>query len=360
MIDAHFYGKPRALSLRDIVAFLQQRTLWASDAIPQDTSPVFSGFSNLKDATASHMTYYAAPKQGGPDYKSDLEKTQAGLVLVAPEHQGDVPPHTQALCVTSPYRAYAELVRYAYTDAVFDNALGSIHTSASIHPTAVVAPTAIIESDVVIGPLCVVGARAHIQKGVRLASHAHLGSGVVVGEGTVIEPHVTIQYAYIGRGVYIKTGARIGQDGFGFDMDHLGPIDMPQMGVVRLLDHVKIGSNTCIDRATLNETRIETGVRIDNLVQIAHNVQVGAYSVLVAQVGIAGSTTLGQGVIVGGQVGISGHIHITDGVRIAAQSGVMRSIPHKMDVAGSPSMPARDWHKQTVFLKNESQKKKKS
>lgn len=350
-IDPWFYGTPQSRTLSDVLTHLTQHKLWADHPVNKDMDDPVHGTSNLKDAEPAYVTYFTPPKFGAPDYAHDLKHTQAGFVLVTPECAQDVPDTSTAILTPYPYRAFAVLIQFFYNNAIKPQACGSTDPSANIHPTAVVDPRAVIEAGVDIGPLCYVGPRAHIQKHTHLMSHVSVGEGVKIGSHCRIEPHVTLQYADIGHHVYIKTGARIGQDGFGFEFDARGPIDMPQMGIVRIGDHVKIGSNTCIDRATLHETVIHTGARIDNLVQVAHNVNVGAYSVLVAQVGIAGSTSLGQGVMAGGQVGISGHLSIGDGARIAAQSGVMRDIPPKTDVAGSPSIPARDWHKQTLFLK---------
>ena len=359
-IDPWFYGEPHPQNLSVILEHLTHHALWEGahhQEFPMNHS--VTGVASLKDATPQDISYYTPPKFGSPDYTDHLKNTRAGVVLIQAEHIDHVPASTTALVVSHPYRAFAALIDFLYdrTNMPKQPTLGSIHPASTVHPTAVVHPDAVIEEHVIIGPLCVIEGRAHIEKNTHLIAHVYVGRGVRIGSDSVIEPHVTLQYAKIGHNVYIKTGARIGQDGFGFDMDSRGPIDMPQMGSVHIHDHVKIGANTCIDRATLHETTVEKGARIDNLVQIAHNVHIGAYSVLVAQVGIAGSTTLGMGVMAGGQAGLSGHIQIGDGARIAAQSGVMRSIPPKTDVAGSPSLPARDWHKQTLFLKRAITKK---
>jgi UDP-3-O-[3-hydroxymyristoyl] glucosamine N-acyltransferase len=203
----------------------------------------------------------------------------------------------------------------------------------------------VIEDGVVLGKNCFVGPNTVIEQ------------GCSIGNNAVIESNVTISHAIIGDDVFIKPGARIGQPGFGFYMDEQGHFDVPQLGRVLIGNHVHIGANTTIDRGSQADTLIGNGVRIDNLVQIAHNVEVGDNSVLVAQVGVAGSTKLGRFVIAAGQVGIAGHLTVEDGVKIAAQSGLMRNVGKGETVAGSPAVPVRDWHRQTIALQKLAKEK---
>ena len=223
-----------------------------------------------------------------------------------------------------------------------------IEPTAKIGNNCTISAFAVIEADVVIGDSCFIGPHCIIQKGTILGNNCHL------------EAHVVIGYAVVGNQVYIKPGARIGQPGFGFHMDEKGHFDIPQLGRVLIGDHVHIGANTTIDRGSFADTIIGKGVRIDNLVQIAHNVEVGDNSVLVAQVGIAGSTKLGKFVIAAGQVGIAGHLNIGNGVKIAAQSGLMRDVVDRETIAGSPAVPVRDWHKQTIALQRLTKRKENS
>ena len=172
----------------------------------------------------------------------------------------------------------------------------------------------------------------------------------------MLESHVTITNTIAGDRLYVKPGARIGQPGFGFHMDERGHFDIPQIGCVRIGNDVQIGANTTIDRGSQHDTIIGNFCRIDNLAQIAHNVELGDGCVIVSQVGIAGSTKLGKFVIAGGQVGIAGHLNIGDGVKIAAQSGIMRDVAPGETISGSPAVPIREWHRQTIAIQRLTKK----
>jgi UDP-3-O-[3-hydroxymyristoyl] glucosamine N-acyltransferase len=222
---------------------------------------------------------------------------------------------------------------------------------------------AFIHESVRIGKNCSVGPFCVLEKGVVLGDHVTLCSSVVlkenvvIGTGGYIEDHVTIAHCTIGENVFIKTGARIGQAGFGFDMSEKGPIDIPQIGKVIIKNNVQIGANTCVDRGSLSDTIIFDGVRIDNLVQIAHNVVIKENTVIVAQSGIAGSSSIGKYSVLGGQVGVAGHLSIGNFVKIAAQSGVMKDVGDNQTMGGSPAITVGEWHRQTIFLKNMVRKK---
>jgi UDP-3-O-[3-hydroxymyristoyl] glucosamine N-acyltransferase len=237
----------------------------------------------------------------------------------------------------------------------------SVNHSHSIHPTAVIDESATIGDNCHIGSYVVIGRNAVIGSKTKIESHVSIGDHVHIGCDGFIGQSVTITNATIGDKVFIKPGTCIGQQGFGFHMDEQGHFDVPQLGMVEIGNDVQIGSNVCIDRGSLSNTVICDGTRIDNLVQIAHNVYIGAMSVIVAQAGIAGSTRLGRFVVLAGQVGLAGHLNIGDYVKVAAQSGLMRDVAAGETVAGSPAMPVRDWHKQTILLQrliNENGKEK--
>jgi UDP-3-O-[3-hydroxymyristoyl] glucosamine N-acyltransferase len=216
--------------------------------------------------------------------------------------------------------------------------------------TAVIHPTATLGAGCCIDDYAIIGAGATVGPSCHIGAHAVIGAGVQLGEGCRIESFVNIQYAVIGNSVTIQSGAKIGQSGFGFDMDESGYLTIPQLGRVLIGDDVVIGANTTIDRGASADTVIGAGSRIDNLVQIAHNVVLGKNCVLVAQVGIAGSTQLGNFVVAAGQVGIADHLTIGNGVRIGAQSGLLRDVAPGETIAGSPAIPIRDWHRQTILL----------
>lgn len=306
--------------------------------LPEGADPLreFGNVCFLQEATANDISSYHHNK-----YLPQLQKTKAGVCFVTPDAHKHVPSTTIAIVTNQPYRCFGKVASMFYpsstaTDSI--SPLASIHVTAKIGKNCTIQPYAVIEENVVIGDDSVIG------------SHAVIKAGSVLGKSCVIESHVVITHALIGDEVYIKPGARIGQPGFGFHMDELGHFNIPQLGRVIIGNDVQIGSNTSIDRGSLTDTKIGNGVRIDNLVQIAHNVEVGDNSVLVAQVGIAGSTKLGRFVIAAGQVGISGHLTIGDGAKIAAQSGLMRDVAKGETIAGSPAIPVRDWHKQTIAL----------
>ncbi|RZI45747.1 UDP-3-O-(3-hydroxymyristoyl)glucosamine N-acyltransferase [Candidatus Finniella inopinata] len=331
MIDPRFFKKSNPLSLEQICQHLD---VVVPDGFDKDR--IFESVAVLGDADSKDVSCYNNAK-----YLEDLKQTKAGLCLITAKEASNVPSSTLCLVVDHPYRCFGKIASLFYPS--FANHQG-ISDHSFIDPTAkvgrhcVVSAFAVIEADVIVGDNCFIGPHCVIQKGTILGDNCHL------------EAHVTVGCAILGNHVYIKPGARIGQPGFGFHMDEKGHFDIPQLGRVIVGNHVHIGANTTIDRGSFADTLIGNGVRIDNLVQIAHNVEVGDNSVLVAQVGIAGSTKLGKFVIAAGQVGIAGHLKIGHGVKIAAQSGLMRDVADKETVAGSPAVPVRDWHKQTIAV----------
>lgn len=216
-----------------------------------------------------------------------------------------------------------------------------------------------------IDPTTVVHPSAVLGSGVRIGAFSYIGPNVIIGDDVQIGCHVqvhgnvTLSHTVIGDYVTIHSGASIGQPGFGFVIHGGQFTDMPHLGGVTIEDHVRIGANTTIDRGVLEDTVIGAGTRIDNLVQIAHNVKLGKMCVVVSQTGIAGSTVIGDGSMFGGQVGIADHLRIGKGVRVAAQSGVARNLEDGVTVGGSPAVPIKDWHRQ-VFLLNKLIKKRES
>ncbi len=217
-----------------------------------------------------------------------------------------------------------------------------------IHSHAVIGADCVIAEQVTIGPLAVLGDRVHIGERVTIHPGVVLGDDVHIGDDTVVHANVTVaERCTIGQRTVLHHGAVIGSDGFGFVTDRTtgSHITKPQVGTVRIDDDVQIGANSCVDRAAFGETRIKSGTRIDNLVQVAHNVEIGENTILVAQVGIAGSTVLGRNVVVGAKVGISGHLRLDDGVTVAAMSGVHNNQPRGSVVGGAPAIAIRQWKK---------------
>jgi UDP-3-O-[3-hydroxymyristoyl] glucosamine N-acyltransferase len=222
---------------------------------------------------------------------------------------------------------------------------------AGIHPSAVVSPSAQIAAGAYIGPHCVIGDSVVIETGVILHGGNHIGDGCQIGEECVLYPNVILYpQSQIGRRVRIHAGSVIGSDGFGYVFDNGAHRKVPQVGNVVIHDDVEIGANVTIDRGALGPTIIGRGTKIDNLVQIAHNVQIGEHSVIVAQAGIAGSTRLGNFVTLAGQVGLAGHLKIGDRVTVAAQSGIMHDIPEGQKWFGTPAQPDRQMKRQLLAM----------
>ena len=280
-------------------------------------------------------------------YADDFAKSKAGACLVHPNLAATAPPSMALLLTEEPYHAYARVARSFYPMA---------SVTAYVAPSAVVNETAILGAGCRIEPGAVVGARAEVGRRCHIGANVVLGDGVVLGDDCVIGANASLTYCTVGRGVIIHAGVRIGQDGFGFALGPQGHIKVPQLGRVIVEDDVEIGSNTTIDRGTGPDTVIGAGSKIDNLVQIAHNVQLGQGCVVVSQVGISGSTKVGDSVMMGGQAGLTGHLSIGAGARIGAQSGVMRDVAARATVIGSPAAPAVEHWRQVTTLANLSRR----
>jgi UDP-3-O-[3-hydroxymyristoyl] glucosamine N-acyltransferase len=271
-----------------------------------------------------------------------LVATQAAAVIVHAQMQDKVPNTAVAIVADDP------LVAWARVAALFHPQPPAIP---GIHPSAVVAASARIDPTAEVGPLAVIGENVTIGPRSRIGVMAVIGDGVEIGRDVRIGPHASVSHALIGDRVYIYPGARIGQEGFGFAITPDGFYTVPQLGRVVIEHDVEVGANTTVDRGALEDTVIGAGTRIDNLVQIAHNVRIGRACVIVAQVGISGSTVLEDQVVLAGQVGIAGHLRIGTGARIGAQSGVMADLPARSEVVGSPAQPSKAFFRQLATLR---------
>ncbi|HYN23063.1 MAG TPA: UDP-3-O-(3-hydroxymyristoyl)glucosamine N-acyltransferase [Thermoanaerobaculia bacterium] len=233
--------------------------------------------------------------------------------------------------------------------------LGLLHPAAApepgIHPTAVLGPGCEVDPTAHVGPYAVIGAQSRL--GPRAAVHALavVGKGCSVGEGAVLHPHAVLyDGTEVGAGCIVHAGAVLGADGFGYATQGGVHHKVPQVGRVVLEPEVEVGANSTVDRATLGETRIGEGTKIDNLVQVGHNVRVGRHCILCGQAGIAGSTQLGDYVVLAGQAGVSGHIQLGDGVQVAAKSAALTSVEPRTQVAGIPAVELRKWRRQAVLI----------
>ncbi len=292
----------------------------------------------LSDAGAADISFLDNRK-----YLPQLERTQAGFVLVQPAFAARVPDRASALVTKVPYRSFALALQKFYPDAM--------QPKAATGPSGVaVDPSAQIEDGAVIEPGAVIGPEAMIGRGTRIAAGAVIGYRVAIGRDCYIGASATIVHALIGDRVIIHAGARIGQDGFGFAMGRDGHLKVPQIGRVVIQDNVEIGANTTIDRGALKDTIIGEGTKIDNLVQIGHNVVVGRHCVIVAHTGISGSTELGDFVVMGGQSGTVGHIKIGSGAQVAGASHPKEDVPPGVAVGGTPAKPLKQWAREVAIL----------
>lgn len=298
---------------------------------------MFEGVAPLQTAQASDVSFLDNRK-----YADALAATSAGAVIVHPDMAPRVPEGSVAIVTSEPYAAWARVC------ALF-HPLPPL--TAGIHPSAVVSPEARVHPTAEIGPLAVIGARAEIGPRCRIASFAAIGDGVVLGTDCRIGSHASLSHALLGDRVVVFPGARIGQDGFGFAITSAGFHSVPQLGRVVIEDDVEVGANTTIDRGSLHDTVIGAGSRLDNLVQIGHNVRLGRGCVIVAQAGISGSTTLEDHVMLGGQAGVTGHLRIGRRARIGAQAGVMGDVPAGADFVGAPAQAAKAFFREYAALR---------
>ena len=274
-------------------------------------------------------------------YLDAFAASRAGACIVEHKFAEWASPGMALLLNRTPYKAYALVAQAFYPTA---------EGKTGVAPSAVVDPSAQLGEDCVIAAGAVIGAGAEIGARCAIGPNAVIGEGVVLGEDTTVGACASLSYCLVGSRAIIHPGARIGQDGFGFAPDPAGHVKVPQVGRVIIEDDTEIGANTTIDRGAGPDTIIGSGTKIDNLVQIAHNVQIGRGCFIVAQVGISGSTKLGNYVSMGGQAGLIGHLRIGAGARIAAQAGIMRDVPEGATVMGSPAVPITQHHRQTVTL----------
>jgi UDP-3-O-[3-hydroxymyristoyl] glucosamine N-acyltransferase len=274
---------------------------------------------------------------------------RASAVLCTADLVERVPQGVAILVSRRPQAAFAQIGRLLFPAAASPHALTG---QVGISPAAHVDPAAHLEPDVVVEAGAVIGPHAAIGKGTIVGPGAVIARSCQVGRDCYIGPGASIQYTLMGNGVIVHGGARIGQDGFGFVGGADGPERIPQVGRVVIQDKVEIGSNTTIDRGALADTVIGEGTKVDNLVQIAHNVRIGRGCIIAGHCGLSGSVTLGDNVMLGGRVGVADHVTIGSRVQVAAGSGVMKDIPDGEKWAGYPAMPFREFFRQVSALKN--------
>lgn len=296
-------------------------------------------FSKIEEGKLGTLTFLSNPK-----YEHFIYETQASIVLVNADFTPSKPVTATLIKVFNAYAALAILLNMV--DAAKPKKSG-------IEEPSFISPTAKMGQNIYLGAFAYIGHNATIGDNVKVYPQAYIGDNVEIGDGTTIYPGVKIyEGCKIGKNCIIHAGAVIGSDGFGFAPENGEFKKIPQLGIVFIEDDVEIGANTTIDRAVMNETRIGKGVKLDNLIQIAHNVQVGESTVMASQVGISGSTKVGKNCMLGGQVGLGGHITIGDNTNIGAQSGIISNIESGVNILGSPAIPVKSFFRSSaVFAK---------
>ncbi len=275
-----------------------------------------------------------------------FQQTLAAACLVSPKFAGKAPPAMAALVTGDPYRGFAKILAKFYPDALKPKAAMSRGTDGpNIHPTAQ------LEEGVTVEPGAVVGPEAAIGRGTTIAAGTVIGYRVYIGRDCYVGPNANLTHTLVGDRVIIHAGVSIGQDGFGFAMGKGGHEKVPQIGRVVVQNDVEIGAHTAIDRGALRDTVIGEGSKIDNLVQIGHNVVIGRHCVIVAQTGISGSAQLDDYVVLGGQVGVIGHVKIGAGAQIAGSSNVRGDVPPGVRWGGTPAKPVKLWFREITLLR---------
>ena len=321
-------------------------------AAPQSLAAVLTASGSTTDGPPEHrFRGVAALAQAGPEeiayvetakHASTLAGCRAGAVVLRALDAQLLPPGCIAIINPAPAQAFAAIARLFHPAPVGQGRR---------HPSAAIAAGATLAADVDVGAFAVIGQGAQIGAGCVIHPHAVIGPGVVLGPRCTIHSHASLSHTICGTDVTLHPGARVGQEGFGFTPTAQGFVTMPQLGRVMLEDRVEVGANACIDRGALGDTVIGAGSRIDNLVQVGHNVQLGQSCVLVALVAISGSTVLEDGVVMAGQAAVAGHLRIGAGARIGAQAGVINNVPAGADMLGSPAQPIRRFLRETALLR---------
>lgn len=303
-----------------------QIALLINGRIEGDPDAAVTSFGKIEEATTGQLTFFANPK-----YEEYLYKTGATVVIVNEAFELKQPVNATLIRVADAYSAFATLLGQ-YQEIMQQQLSG-------IQEPSYISKTATCGQQIFIGAFCYLGENVKVGNNTKLYPNVFLGDNVVVGDNCILHPGVKIYHdCCIGHHVTIHAGTIIGSDGFGFAPQADGSFKkVPQIGNVVIEDNVEIGANSTIDRATIGSTLIKSGAKLDNLIQIAHNVEVGHSTVIAAQAGISGSTKIGNGVMIGGQAGIVGHIQLGDGAKVNAQSGVSKSVEAGKAVTGSPA-----------------------
>jgi UDP-3-O-[3-hydroxymyristoyl] glucosamine N-acyltransferase len=338
MAQPTFFEQPPPSTLADIAALAG-----AHLADPSRADQEVKGLASLDEAGPMHLGFFDNLK-----YADQLASTKAGACLVSPRFEANVPAHVAVLRAAQPFRAFVQVARELHHDALRPQ---SWFGTAGIALSAIIDPSAHLEDGVIVDPLAVIGADVEIGAGTVIGAGAVIGAHVKIGRDCNVGAHTAIQCALIGNNVLIHPGCHIGQDGYGFVF--FGPdghLKVPQTGRVVIQNDVEIGAGTTIDRGSLRDTVIGEGTKIDNQVQIGHNVTIGRHCLLAAQIGLAGSLTIGDHVALGAKVGINNHLKIGDGAQVTAMSAVKDDIPPNGRWGGHFAKPTKQWFREIVAV----------
>jgi len=337
MVDKVFYNHSGAKTIKEIVEITKAELI----SVGKEKETI-ENICSIESASADDLCFFYDKK-----IKDKAQGIKAKACITIKELQHLVPENVITLVVENPKVAFIDLLNAFYSEhkpqpKIENDAV--VAKTAKIGKNCYIGHHVIIEDDVVIGDNCIIEANVVIAHGCKIGNNCRIGN------------NASIAYCLMGNDCYIYTGARIGQDGFGFSVVDGRHKRIPQIGRIIIGNDVEVGANACIDRGALDDTVVGDGCRVDNLVQIAHNDKIGNCCILVAQTGIAGSCTLGDYVVCGGQAGLADHLNIGSGVQIGAQSGVMRDIEPGAIVMGTPTVPLRDFMRQVAFLQKSSKK----
>ena len=318
-------------SAKQIAEFIQ-------GTIVGDENATVHTFAKIEEGMPGAISFLSNPK-----YTHYIYDTQSSIVLVNKDFEPEKEIKATLIKVDNAYESLAKLLNLYEM---------SKPKKTGIDPLAYIAPTAKIGENVYIAPFACVGDNAEIGDNTSLHPHATVGSGAKIGNNCILYPHATVYHdCRVGKNCTLHAGSVVGADGFGFAPSPEGYEKIPQIGITILEDNVEIGANTCIDRATMGATVIRKGVKLDNLIQIAHNVEVGSHTVMASQVGVAGSTKIGEWCMFGGQVGVAGHITVGNRVNMGAQSGVNGSVKDGKQLIGTPPIEFKNYFKSSAVFK---------
>lgn len=338
MAQPTFFEQPPTSTLAEIAALTKAHLLDPSRGGQQ-----VRGLASLDEAGPMHLAFFDNLK-----YADQLASTKAGACMVSARFEARVPPHVAVLRAAQPFRAFVTIARELYAGALRPQSWFG-HTG--IAASAIIDPSAHMEDGVIVDPLAVIGPNVEIGAGTVIGAGAVIGTNVRIGRDCNVGARTAIQFALLGNNVLIHPGCSIGQDGFGFVF--FGPdghLKVPQTGRVLIQNDVEIGAGTTIDRGSLRDTVIGEGTKIDNQVQIGHNVTIGRHCLLAAQIGLAGSLTIGDNVALGAKVGINNHLHIGDGAQVTAMSAVKDDIPAGGRWGGHFAKPTKQWFREIIAV----------